>query len=272
MKTLGIAGAGWLGLAVGKEMSDAGWKVVGTTTREEKFALLREQGIQPVLAQFREGDFEISDPGIFQTDVLLVTFPPSAYGQYPRAGAEARSRFLSGIRAGTVRKVILISSTSVYPSLNRVVSENEDTPDTRRGRRVKAIEDAFLAQPELELIILRFGGLFGPGRHPGRFYAGSNRVLGGDVPVNLIHQSDCTAIIRLLIENENRKNIYHAAHPHHPTKSEFYTQAVRDYSGEEIEFEKGRGEGWKKVNPDKIMQEYGYVFKENSLFDYLENM
>src|SRR5690606_25987870 len=100
------------------------------------------------------------------------------------------------LKKGSTRKIVFISSTSVYPDNNGVVVEHDADP---ANDLVKA-EDLLRNENAFETTILRFGGLVGPGRHPGKFFAGKENIAGGNNPVNIIHQYDCTEIIKRIIK------------------------------------------------------------------------
>ena len=50
--------------------------------------------------------------------------------------------------------------------------------------------------------VIRFGGLIGYDRMPGKFLTGKKDLPNGDAPVNLIHRDDCVQIIYQIIKNE----------------------------------------------------------------------
>ena len=70
-----VLGCGWYGLELAKELVKNGYPVKGSTTRKEKFVLLKDSGIIPYLVQFDElgGDF---DAEFFNSDVLIICIPP----------------------------------------------------------------------------------------------------------------------------------------------------------------------------------------------------
>ena len=74
--------------------------------------------------------------------------------------------------------------------------------------------------------ILRFGGLVGPGRMPGRFFAGKADIPNGRAPINLIHLEDCVGITLRLIDEESVPAYLNGVSPDHPSRSIFYTAAA----------------------------------------------
>jgi nucleoside-diphosphate-sugar epimerase len=57
-----------------------------------------------------------------------------------------------------------------------VVKESERRPVTASGQVLKELEDWLHNLPGTQVDIVRLAGLVGPGRHPGRFFAGNLRL------------------------------------------------------------------------------------------------
>jgi nucleoside-diphosphate-sugar epimerase len=102
-----------------------------------------------------------------------------------------------------LQKVIFISSTGVYADLNMEVNELTDPqPDTVSGKILYEAEELFRQQIKFKTTIIRFGGLIGLGREPGRFFAGKKDIPNGLAPVNLIELNDCIGITEAIL-NKN---------------------------------------------------------------------
>lgn len=251
-ETIGLVGAGWMGLPLGKRLVERGYSVWGTTTRESRFAELAAVGVTPVLFT---GD---QAPQFPPADVLVVTVPP-------RGGEAAYARLLEQlidhIITGDIQKVVFVSSTSVYPDLNRTVSEVDAQMIVSRhsGVCLLAMEDLFRGQEAFATTILRFGGLYGPGRHPGKFLAGKTDIPGGENPVNMIHQTDCIGIISTIIEQNAFGYTWNAVAPGHPARKEFYARAAT--VGKFALPTWGTGnKAWKQVNGERLIEELGYDY------------
>ena len=81
-------------------------------------------------------------------------------------------------------------------------------PSKPSGKALINFEKMLNECNEFMTTVIRFAGLFGYDRNPGRFLAGRKEVRNGEAPVNLIHRDDCINIIELVIEkniaiNEN---------------------------------------------------------------------
>jgi len=225
-KTISILGCGWFGFALAKELVAAGYDVKGSTTTEEKLNLLKAEQIDPFLINF-SADQQQSDDLFFDSDVLLICIPPKRNSQelsdYPAKIASILQR------AKLSKQVILISSTSVYGDSNETVHEQTEThPDTESGKMILAAEEILYRLCPENGSIIRFAGLIGPNRNPGRFFAGKTNIPNGLAPVNLIHQLDAIGIAKAIIEQSAFGQIYNACNPNHPSKMDFYTAAAKE--------------------------------------------
>ena len=162
---------------------------------------------------------------------------------------------MSAAHHGTVRNVILISTTSVYPNLNRIVTE-EDADEQNAIVRAEGL----VRELGIPCTILRFGGLFGPGRHPGRFLTGKRDVKGGNVPVNMIHLDDCVEIITRVIQQNVWNEVLNACADDHPTRKEFYTNAAADLGVEPPIFLDDEVSEYKIVSNERLKNILNYQF------------
>ncbi|MDP3468052.1 MAG: SDR family oxidoreductase [Daejeonella sp.] len=268
-KDINLLGCGWLGFPLALDLISRGFTVKGSTTSPEKMPVLKNAGIDPILVQF---DQSLPDPDLTElldADILIVSVPPgrrSSEGpeNYKRMG-EILSAQIPGSR---ISKLIFISSTSVYSESNRVLTESSEiSPVTVSGKVIAGVEKSMLSLP-IQVIIIRLAGLFGPGRSPGRFFAGKTNIPNGLAPVNMIHQEDVIALIWALIDSDTAEGVYIGSTPSHPTKEEFYTLAARldklpepDFIPEML--------NWKIVESERVEKELGFSYKFPNLMDRL---
>lgn len=223
-KTISILGCGWYGLHLAKHLTSIGYKVKGSTTTADKLPLLQNHGINPYIVNFQEESINYH-PNFFNSHILVICIPPK------RSNAEQAS-FPNKIAhickaANNIKNILFISSTSVYGDHNEEVTElTPPNPDTPSGKAMVEAETILKNQQAFKTTILRFGGLIGPGRDPGKFFAGKVNSPNGLAPVNLIHLTDCIGISTQIIETETFGYTFNACTPHHPTKQDFYTQAT----------------------------------------------
>jgi len=227
LKSISILGCGWFGLAFAKKLVELGYKVKGSTTTQEKLALLSQENINPYLVNFKANQIN-AEPDFFDADALFICIPPKRssieLNDYP-----IKIEAILNAAKNKAKNVILISSTSVYGDENKSVNELSETyPDTESGKVVLLAEQLFVEKHPASFTIIRFAGLIGPDRNPGRFFAGKTAVPNGLAPVNLIHQTDAVGIATAIIEKQAFGRIYNACASQHPDKKTFYTKAAND--------------------------------------------
>jgi nucleoside-diphosphate-sugar epimerase len=161
--------------------------------------------------------------------------------------------------------VIFISSTSVYPELNKTIT---DVNEVDESSALYQSEMLFTQCSSFKTTVIRFGGLIGPGRLPSRFFAGKTNIPNGMAPVNLIHLDDCTGIIQTVLQQQHFGETYHAAAPSHPSRSVFYTTAAQKAGLLPPEFIHEL-KGWKIIDPVKLEKRIGYTFIHPDILECL---
>jgi nucleoside-diphosphate-sugar epimerase len=240
--------------------------VKGSTTSPEKLDLLAAEGITPYLVHF-EPDAEKWAPEFFKCDVLFIAFPPKVNQQGGLRQYIGRiRRLIHAINTCHVKKVVFISSIAVYGNHNQEVDEHTlPVPTSVSGQALQKAEDLLSLDSYSTLAIIHFGGLIGPGRDPGRFFAGKRDIPNGQAPVNLIHLTDCIGISHAIIEQQPWGGIYNACAPHHPAKAVFYTQAAAA-AGLALPVFRDELLEWKVVNSIYAKELLGYDFRHASFF------
>lgn len=226
-ETISILGCGWLGLPLAEKLIEAGYKVKGSTTTAAKIALLAQKGIEPFLLRWEGESNPAGLSSFLVTDFLIIAFPPGLRAGHGEKYLDQIAGIAQALANAPVTKILFISSTSVYPDLNRIVTEEEDLrPELAQNILLRA-ENLIASLPQKAVTILRFSGLVGGERHPGRFLAGKQNVANPAAPVNLIHLDDCISIILAIFENAKWGALYNACADEHPTRQLFYTAAAR---------------------------------------------
>jgi nucleoside-diphosphate-sugar epimerase len=265
--TVSILGCGWYGLPLAKTLVAKGINVKGSTTSAGKLETLAETGIKPFLIDLFEDDAAYSE--FFTCDVLVIAIPPKS-----RAGEGAEyvpklQRVINAINQNQIQKVIFISSTGVYADLNMEVNELTDPqPDTISGKILYEAEELFRQQIKFKTTIIRFGGLIGPGREPGRFFAGKKDIPNGLAPINLIELNDCIGITEAILNKNAFGYTFNACSLHHPPKFEFYTKAAAKAGLEQPKFVSELKE-WKIINSINVDRVLGYQYKIDNWYSWL---
>ncbi|MBS1526932.1 MAG: SDR family oxidoreductase [Bacteroidetes bacterium] len=223
---ISILGCGWYGRALADKLLNGGMTVKGSTTTLEKMTDLEREGILPYVARF-EQDTALIVPDFFHCDIIVVAIPPGFKKNQGQHYVPKIKRIIEAIAEYKIPKVIYISSTSVYSDCNHELTEHDiPQPDSESGKTLYEAERLFLNEHRFKTTVIRFGGLIGPGRNPGRFFSGKTGVPNGRAPVNLIHQSDCVGITIAIIEKDIFGLVLNACAPDHPAKKDFYSQTA----------------------------------------------
>lgn len=259
-KDCSILGAGWFGRALGEDLADRGWTVRGSTTRTKRFDELRESGIEPFLIRL-EDSFEARRADEFlDTGTLVLSIPPARTDDRERDHRRQIEALLEAVEESPVEWVVMTGSTSVYPSANRVVDETDaGLPDKESGRAVWAAERLLRASP-IAATVLRFGGLYGYGRHPANHLAGRSGMTHGGRPVNLVHRDDCVGAARSVLEADARDTAFNVVADEHPPRAEIYSVVAERQGLQPPQFADRRREPFKIVANRRIRERLEYEF------------
>lgn len=261
MKTISIIGCGWLGLPLARQLIANGYTVKGSTTTAEKLTLLKAEGIQAhqlKLSPTPEGDLT----SLLDADILIVDVPPRAGMYGDDFHPQQMMHLAKAVALSRVGWVIHISSTSIYPELNREVIEDDvTTPDQSAAPALVQAEQSWLAHlPNRRVTILRCGGLLGYDRIPGKYVAGRT-VDTGAVPVNYIHRDDAVGLISAVIRQQIA-GIFNVVAPEHPTRKEVYIQSCEQFNYLLPKFVESLEEKpYKVVSNQKLTTQLDYTFK-----------
>lgn len=269
--TISILGCGWLGSSLGYKLLSNDYIVKGSTKSYDAHIRLEMSGIQPYFMTVTKDFLEVDYANFFNTDVLIIALPPARVEDIEDVFPQQIQQIINYITSLKIKKVIFISSTSVYENSNTIVREgDEGHTDKDSGRALLKAESLLRNIEGVQTTIIRFGGLIGGKRNPASFLRGK-RDIAGNVPVNLIHTDDCVDIIIRIIEKEAWGETYNACSPSHPTKLEFYTLAA-EISDVEVPQFINKAQDFKVVNSDKLIQGLGYTFIYDSPIDYLKSL
>ena len=269
---ISILGCGWLGFPLAKKLIEIGFEVKGSTTSENKLAILKSDNIEPFLLELSET--KISDSVtefLFDSEILIINIPP---GLRKIKEATSEKTFLNKIKNlipfienSTIKKVLFISSTSVYAetaSISTVTEESIMNPDTESGKQLVEVENILLKNLHFNSAIIRFGGLVGEDRNPINMLAGKTNISNPEAPINLIHQEDCIGIICEMLNQVQHDNVrnetFNAVAPNHPTRKNYYTEKAKQLHLIAPLFNQNETNIGKIVSSKKLEKVLGYRF------------
>ncbi|MCU4163300.1 SDR family oxidoreductase [Carboxylicivirga caseinilyticus] len=263
VKSISILGCGWLGFPLGNSLANDGWIVKGTSTSSEKIARLKENNIKPYLIDLNDQPDFLD---FLNSEILIINLPPRKLNN----PLEQYQILSSLIDKSPVQKVIFISSTSAYDNSNRIATEDDTILLPDNYNKTINFERIF-QKLNNKVNIIRFAGLIGPQRHPGRFFANGKSISDPNIPVNLIHLDDCISIIKLLLNRNQWNEIYNACADTHPTKLEFYTKASEKlgFPSPQVITSNETNEG-KVVSNEKLKSQLNYQFQHPDLLGLLD--
>lgn len=266
---ISLLGCGWLGYPLAKSLLSQGFAVRASTSTPAKLGFFENEGIDPYLVHFSD-DVSIPDlKKFFKAEILIITIPPGRRNPDGLANYKRMIQFVCRqIPLSKVSKLILISTTSVYADSSGVVDEfSAISPDTDSGRLMADTEN-LLNKLDKKVISLRLAGLIGPGRMPGKFFAGKRQIPNGNSPVNLIHLNDVIGIINCLVRDLNAAGVYNGCTPSHPSREEFYSLAAELEGLQKPHFVSEKT-GGKLITSSRVSAELNYHFEIPSLMDWL---
>ena len=280
MTKISILGCGWLGLPLAKALLEKEFQVNGSTTTLEKLQVLKDAGINPFLIDIPlsidHGNFEtqsFSDsiiPFLEGSETLIIDIPPKLRGDsavaIEKTFVKKIATLIPFIEKSTVQNVLFVSSTSVYGEGQLIVTElTKPQPDTESGKQLIESEQLLQNNTNFKTTSVRFGGLIGADRQPGRYLAGKENLENPEAPVNLIHQEDCIGIIIKIIETNCWDETFNAVSPFHPSREKYYTQKAAELNLALPKFDHSKKSIGKLIENDKIINLLKYTFTTPNL-------
>jgi nucleoside-diphosphate-sugar epimerase len=259
MNQICIVGIGWLGKQLIDSLSN--FKLIGlnrSTYSDLKIPQLKFD-IGSIV------DWRVLPESLINVELFIITIPPSSSDNY----AKCLGHFLKLILKNE-SKVIYTSSTSVYGNSIGVISESTIVmPQSENAKQIVEVEKIIQSEFGTNGVVLRLGGLIGPGRHPVNSMVKKTYLKGGNLEVNLIHSIDIICFIRQLIFSWNG-GVFNLAHPDHPIKKEYYTWYAKECGLNISPFEENDSSKGKIIDSNKL-KALKFEFQFLKLNEYPKN-
>ena len=228
-----IIGCGYLGLRVAALWRAQGLRVYATTRRQTSSPAYVDLGLEPILC-------DVLDPPALPA-VATVLY---AVGFDRASGAAMGSVYVDGLarvldRLPAPARFVYVSSSSVYGQTDGSwVDEDAATePEEESGKIVLAAEQVLRARRP-EALILRFAGIYGPGRllRQGTIQAGEPIVGSGEKWLNLIQVDDGARLVLAAEENGQPGRTYNVCDDRPVRRHDFYRALARHLKAPEPRF------------------------------------
>ncbi len=198
-----IAGCGYIGLPLGKELARQGHAVFGLRRSALAAAELKSAGITPLHADITRPETLAKLPRDFDWAVNCTASGGGGADDYRKIYLEGNSNLVSWLAGSPLQKFVYTSSTSVYGQNDgSVVNEKSPVePDAETSKVLAATEKLLLAAAQKEnfpAVILRVAGIYGPARGHAfkQFLKNAARIEGdGARWLNMIHRDDLIGVI-----------------------------------------------------------------------------
>ena len=251
---ISILGCGWLGFPLALTLTKKGCSIKGSITSEIKVEKLKSNGVQPFIIDLsnRENEFE----KFLNSEVLIIAIPSKSIADF--------KNLISHIEKSKIKTILFISSTSVYPNSNSIVTEEHLIYKTP----LSEIELLFKTNTNFKSTILRFGGLIGYDRKPGNFFKNGKAINYPDAFVNLIHRDDCIQIIKEIIAKNIWDKTLNACADTHPKKRDFYAKEFKKEGRNNPTFNELASNEYKIINSDQLKSILNYNFLYSDLMHY----
>lgn len=252
-----IFGCGYLGLRAARQWVAAGRRVYALTRNQAD--LLRSYGIEPIVGDVLDA---ASLMGLPPTETVLY-----AVGLDRSAGKSMREVYVQGL--GNVlgalpsrSRLLYISSTSVYGQTDGSwIDEASPTEPLEESGKVVLEAEQTLCRRRPDAVILRFAGIYGPGRVLRRASLLKGEPVPGDGErfVNLIHVDDGVRAVLAAEAHAEPGETYLVADDAPPTRRELFTRTSELLGAPPPRFEGGgAGEANRRVSNAKAKQRLGF--------------
>ncbi|MDA0147213.1 NAD(P)H-binding protein [Vibrio sp. LaRot3] len=239
MKNIVIVGAGWLGQPLGHCLANLGHTVVATRTTPSGCNEIAQSGLKSTLLNLDHSLEDVANTlASLKADLLFGCFPPGFRKGNGDQYAQHWQKLVSAAKTNQVEKIIMISSTTVYPNLAKEMTEDDasldkaiSNPSFSDNARVMLLAEQHLMDSGIDYAIIRCSGLIGPNRHPSRF-VNKLRQVSTQAPANMLHLNDAIGISVFAASHFN-KQIINATTPNTTNKAEFYQAALERVQSED---------------------------------------
>lgn len=262
---VGILGCGWLGIPLAKQLVNEGFQVRGSCRKPEHLARIETTEARAFQVNCTERSCGACSDFFQGLEVLIICLPPGLRQDPSRRFDRVMEHVINALIDANIKKVIFISSISVYGwQAGTITEENKLMPTTESGKQLAICEQMLLGNQQFESVIIRFGGLFGADRNPIHQLVKKPFIPNPNDVINFVHQTDSVKIIEACVTHFKGGEIYNGVSPYHPTRKDFYKHWANIHGLKCPPF-KEINSGIRKISSAKIQEKLGVEFTVENL-------
>lgn len=262
MHSIGILGCGWLGTSLAKNFKQLKYHVVGSKTSLKGLSEIEEIGIEGHLVILKKNKSEGILPFIRNIETLIISVPPQKKNSDSNFTKKIQT-LINSIKSSSIKKVIFLSSTSVYGSREGVFDETKKClPDSPSAFELYNCEK-LIQELSTPTVIVRLGGLIGKDRNP-IYHLQKKIIKNPNGKINFIHRDDAVNGISTLVSNKKVNGLFNLVSPDHPTRKSYYNYVSKKYNLEDPKFENG-GKIVRIINGEKITRVTKFNYSVDNL-------
>ncbi|MFV8459694.1 NAD(P)H-binding protein [Vibrio campbellii] len=284
MASIFIVGAGWVGAPLSEHLERHGNRVVVTKTTQAGADTIGSEHIPCEVFSFDSSNPEQTVGQLYSlllennSEIVIGSFPPGFRKGAGKEYADYWQLLISACQKANIKKLIMVSSTTVYPtkpgilyeddaSLALALADSDQANSFSDNARIMLQAEQSVIDSDIDYTILRFSGLIGPNRHPSRF-ASKLKQVSNQAPANMLHLDDAIGAVDFAISHLHNE-IANVTTPNTVSKAEFYAAALKSANSSEP-LPPVVNEPDKLISSKKIL-DLGYSFKFESTLDALHD-
>jgi nucleoside-diphosphate-sugar epimerase len=249
-----ILGVGWLGLSLASKLKEK-YELKLSCSNDEKKQNLSNLGFENIYL-FNEKNLDNLDE-LLDTDYLFINYPPSKFEDY----LAFLSKIYTNNKIKKIKKIIFISSTSIYPNEDALMDESLNIVNPVSSKVFNA-ENIVKANTD---VIFRASGLMGYDRIAGKYFS-AKQIDTTYKKVNHVHKDDVIYAIIFALET-NLEGIFNLCASEHPTCKELYLSNSKKYGFKAPIFKNEKEYKHRIINGSKI-ESFGFKYKYSNPLEF----
>ena len=267
-----IFGCGYVGSELARVCLSKSWAVFAFTRNLQTADKLVQLGAEVHTGNLHSDSWWKEIPCRFDHVVNTVGAASPTVEGYEQSYLHGMQSILGWIEkgGGALQSLVFTSSSSVYPQTDGcLVNEESSTEDVSdRGEILLAAERKCLSgvpQFSFSRKVIRFSGLYGPGRHLLVDKIRRGEPMGGspDRYLNLLHRDDAVSSILSVLSSIDGAEVFNACDGQHATRGQIASWVAQRLGVKEPEFtgiDSDRGAN-RRVDSSKIRKTFTWAPK-----------